>query len=218
MNPKIGRKRLIRRIGEWSAAATSQARQPLAEDSGTGQSRSAFTETTREAGSAPFLATSWELMGGGTMIKRRDAYAGLLMVLLGLGAAFQGSRYEIGNLTHMGPGFFPTALGVLLAMVGAAIALAGAREEASEPPTQIFRVEWRGWGCIVGSIVVFIILADHAGLALATFATVFVAAMGDRQSSWKASLALAAGITVFGVLLFSYGLHVQVPIFHGIDS
>src|SRR5450830_1232425 len=51
----------------------------------------------------------------------RDYYGGGLMLLFGLGAAFQGQQYHIGNLGSMGPGFFPVALGVLLALTGAAI-------------------------------------------------------------------------------------------------
>jgi uncharacterized protein (DUF486 family) len=46
----------------------------------------------------------------------------------------------------------------------------------------------------------------------ATFACVFVAAMGDREANWRQSAALAAGITVFGIVLFNYVLQVPIPI------
>ena len=46
--------------------------------------------------------------------KRRDLYAGGLVFLIGSGAAIIGSKYTIGSLTKMGPGFFPAALGVVL--------------------------------------------------------------------------------------------------------
>jgi hypothetical protein len=51
------------------------------------------------------------------------------------------------------------------------------------------------------------------GLVAATFACVFVAALGDRQNSWKEAGLLATGITVFGVVLFSLVLRVQIPLF-----
>ena len=51
----------------------------------------------------------------------RDYYGGGLMLLFGLGAIWEGMSYRIGTLVRMGPGFFPVALGVILALVGVAI-------------------------------------------------------------------------------------------------
>ena len=58
-------------------------------------------------------------------VRKRDFYAGGLMLLIGLGIALKGLSYRAGTLMHMGPGFLPTALGVLLAILGITIAVAG---------------------------------------------------------------------------------------------
>src|ERR1700723_956963 len=58
------------------------------------------------------------------IVRRRDFYAGGLMVLLGLGITLKGATYRAGTLMHMGPGFLPTALGVILVLIGIAIAAA----------------------------------------------------------------------------------------------
>jgi len=50
-------------------------------------------------------------------------------------------------------------------------------------------------------------------MAPATFACVFIAALGDRTATFKGSFLLAAGVTFFGVLLFAYLLKVPFPIF-----
>jgi hypothetical protein len=55
---------------------------------------------------------------------KRDFYAGGLMILIGLFIALKGTTYRAGTLMHMGPGFLPTALGVLLVLLGIAIAAA----------------------------------------------------------------------------------------------
>jgi putative Ca2+/H+ antiporter (TMEM165/GDT1 family) len=147
---------------------------------------------------------------------RRDYYAGALMVLVGGGAAYVGSQYQVGSLTHMGPGYFPTALGVILAIIGIIIAGSAAYAPAASPvtaETTSVKPDWRGWLCITGATVLFIALSLYVGLVVATFACVFVAAMGDRENSWKEAALLAAGITVFGVGLFSYILKVQIPLF-----
>ena len=46
----------------------------------------------------------------------------------------------------------------------------------------------------------------------AAFASVFVAALGDRGNTWKTAAAIGAAMSVFGVLVFHYGLRVQMPL------
>jgi hypothetical protein len=145
---------------------------------------------------------------------RRDYYAGALMMLVGGGAAYVAGHYRMGTLTSMGPGYFPTMLGSVLAFIG--IIIAGSAAFASTPAASDApapRPDWRGWLCITAAALLFIALARYTGLIAATFACVFVAAMGDRENSWKESALLAAGITGFGVALFSFILHVQIPLF-----
>jgi hypothetical protein len=63
------------------------------------------------------------LVGFLEMLRKRDFYAGLLMVAFGLVMAVHGPSYSLGTLMHMGPGFLPTSLGVILIVLGVAIAL-----------------------------------------------------------------------------------------------
>ncbi len=143
-------------------------------------------------------------------VQRRDYYAGALMVLTGAGAAVIASRYPLGTLTKMGSGFFPLVLGILLAVVGILIA---ATAPSGPDGAVTIRTDWRGWGCIIGGVIAFIVLSKYAGLVPATFACVFIAALGDRDNSWKEAALLAAGITIVGTAVFAYGLRVQIPMF-----
>lgn len=143
----------------------------------------------------------------------RDYYGGGLMMLLGVAAAIQGARYQIGTLSRMGPGFFPMALGVILALIGLAIAVNARRavpagEEKQLPP------EWRGWIAIVLSLVAFVVLGIYGGLLPASFAVVFIAALGDRQNSVKAAFFLALAIAAVAVVVFWWALQVQFPLFN----
>ena len=56
------------------------------------------------------------------LVRKRDFYAGALMIFFGLVMALKGPGYRLGTLMHMGPGFLPTALGVILICLGIAIA------------------------------------------------------------------------------------------------
>jgi hypothetical protein len=145
--------------------------------------------------------------------QKRDYYAGALMSLIGIGVILEARRYNLGTLFHMGPGFFPIILGVTLTLVGiliAAVAVVATEGEANER-FHFPNPQWRAWFCIIAGPVLFIPLGTYGGLIPATFACVFVSAMGDKDSTVLGSLVLAAGITVFGVLLFSYLLQVSMP-------
>src|SRR5690606_30116557 len=112
--------------------------------------------------------------------ERKDVLGGALMALLGLFTALEGSSYHIGILARMGPGYFPVALGIILAALGLLIILnaddAGAPSEdeaqASNAP------QGRGWACIIAGLLAFIVLGKWGGLMPATFALVFISAMG----------------------------------------
>jgi hypothetical protein len=155
---------------------------------------------------------------------KRDFYAGGLMLLLGLGIALKGATYRPGTLMHMGPGFMPTSLGVLLVLLGIAIAVAGVASPADAPgehgpgASQGESIlpehpQWWGWLCILLSPVFFIFFGRNFGMAPGTFACVAMAACGDKDANWKSTLILATIVTVFGVSLFSYFLQVPMPIF-----
>jgi hypothetical protein len=144
---------------------------------------------------------------------RRDFWAGLVMMVIGLGFAIAGPSYRTGTLFHMGPGFMPTVLGVILALLGIAIAsTAFAPSAEDEEPILPKEPQWRGWFCVLAGPALFILFGSYGGLAPATFACVFVSALGDRSSTWKSALVLALIITVFGVGLFSYALQVPIPV------
>ncbi len=145
--------------------------------------------------------------------RKRDYYAGALTALIGAGSIYEGQQYGIGGLADMGSGFFPVVLGVGMVVMGAVMALA----RSPAPADHVAQApDWRGAAAIIAAVALFIALADRAGLAPATFACVFVGALGTRTTKLVEAVLLALGVTVFGVLLFRYGLQVQFPIIRGV--
>jgi len=142
---------------------------------------------------------------------KKDYYAGALMSLIGIGAVWEARHYNLGTLFHMGPGFFPVILGVIMTGLGIMIAAVAATGGAEDDQLTLPRPEWRAWACILAGPILFIFLGNLGGLIPATFACVFVSAMGDRESTGLNSLLLAIGVTAVGVLLFSYLLQVSLP-------
>ena len=141
----------------------------------------------------------------------KDRVSAALLIILGLGIVAEGLTYRMGSLTRMGAGFVPVVLGALLALVGVAIGLtadAGDFGDAKSHPA-----EWRGWLCILGGVFAFVGIGVYGGLVPATFAAVFIAALGDRGNRVRDAALLATGITIAGVLIFIYGLKMQFPLF-----
>lgn len=149
----------------------------------------------------------------------KDHIGALLLLALGAGVLALGLGYKMGSLNHMGAGFIPVVLGALMMAVGIAIGITAApagQETISHPlPGDGTHKgpEWRGWLCILGGVAVFVVIGQYGGLLPATFASVFVAAMGDRSNNVKSSALLAAGMVVFCLIVFHYGLQLQLPLF-----
>ncbi|VFR61319.1 Tricarboxylate transport protein TctB [plant metagenome] len=145
-------------------------------------------------------------------VMRREWWAGGIMIGLGIAVVIGGNLYQVGSLSRMGPGLFPIILGVLLALMGVLIIVTAKTLPPDEEGDEMGPPEWRGWACILGGLVAFMILGRYGGLVPATFALVFIAAMGDREHNWRTALLLALGVTVVGCAIFSWGLQLQFPL------
>jgi uncharacterized membrane protein YfcA len=133
------------------------------------------------------------------------------MLLIGVLAVWQSRVYDVGTLSRIGPGLFPTALGGLLAIVGAyMLATAGGNPSRPAEPRPL---EWRAWLLIAAGVVAFIVIGTYGGLFPASFAIVFLAALGDRRNTWKDAAVLALAMAVAVAVIFSYALHLQFPLF-----
>jgi putative tricarboxylic transport membrane protein len=152
--------------------------------------------------------------------RSRELLAGIVCLTLGAGAVMEATRYSIGSLRQLGPGFYPAVLGSALALVGLLIAGAAlaspADAEQSDPlfdhGSDAQGPDWRGWSCIISGVLLFIFFAGTTGLATAIFACVFVSALGDKTGTLKGSLVLASVMTICGTIVFGYLLTVSLPV------
>ena len=146
-------------------------------------------------------------------MRKRDFYAGALVIFFGLVMALKGPGYNLGTLMHMGPGFLPTALGIILIGLGIAIAATAIGvPEGEDEDILPENPEWWGWACILAGPICFIIFGSLFGMIPGIFMCVLVAAFGDRTATLKSSVLLAAFVTAFGVGLFSYLLQIPMPL------
>jgi putative tricarboxylic transport membrane protein len=138
----------------------------------------------------------------------KDFWTGIMYVGMGGAALMLSQNYTMGSTLRMGPGYFPTVLGSLLALVG----LASIVRSVIKPGEQIAAFAWRGLALALGSVVLFGILVRGAGLAPAVVLMVLMSAFAHEKFKLVPSIVLAIGMALFSVLVFIKGLGVPLRI------
>ncbi len=98
----------------------------------------------------------------------------------------------------MGPGFFPTVLGFLLAGLGIIITLLSFVRTGDPLPEFV----WRPLVILVVAICLYGILFPTAGFVLATIVLIVVGSRADPDLRWLESLVLGVLLAIFSTTLF----------------
>ena len=140
----------------------------------------------------------------------RDVIGGALIMAIGAGFLLLGRELEFGTSFRMGPGYFPTVLSVILLVLGAATAALAWRRPAEEGT--LGHIPWRGVVLIIGSTFFFGFALRGLGLVPVLVVVVLASAWASRYASWRASVPLALGMTLFCWLVFVRGLGLPLPL------
>ena len=138
----------------------------------------------------------------------QDFWAGLMFVVLGAAFMWFARSYDYGSAAKMGPGYFPTMLGGILAVLGAITLLRGLAFKGES----VGRFNWKPLLLVLGSLVLFGIALQWLGLVIAIFALIIVSSLGGHEFKLKEVLMLSLLMTVGSVAVFNYGLQLQFPI------
>lgn len=139
----------------------------------------------------------------------RDFWAGLMFVGFGLFFMFWAiGFYQMGTAVRMGPAYFPTLLGGLLAFLGFIVLIEAFAMEG--PP--VARINLRPLLLICIGSIVYGYLMKPLGLVLATGALVFIVALGGHEFKWKEVTVLYVVLIIFSVVVFVKGLTLPFPI------
>ena len=142
----------------------------------------------------------------------KDFLAGLLFLIFGGFAVAVASNYPMGSTMRMGPGYFPTALGVILCLFGVYLTVRGIRNGGKMERGWA----WRPLAFITLSIVLFGFLLDRAGMVPALVAMFFASAAAGREFRFKEVLLLTVVMGAFTAVVFLYGLRLPYPLFPGV--
>lgn len=144
-----------------------------------------------------------------TRISRNNLFAGGIFIALGGYFALESLNYELGTPVRMGPGYMPLVLGIALAALGLAIAVAGLRrpeEHTGDPPS------WRAIGLISVAIIFFGVCIRGLGFVPTVFISALLTASASRNSTLLGAVIIAAALTLLSTLVFVFGLRLQVPL------
>lgn len=136
----------------------------------------------------------------------RDLVGGILLIAIGIFAALHARQYELGELQRMGPGYFPTALGILLAILGFFVAVPALFREGTS-----IKIEWKSLFWVMVSILIFAALLNHLGMIFTSVLAVIASSMAS-DIKWKARLILSGCIAAITYLIFSFGLGMVIPV------
>jgi hypothetical protein len=138
----------------------------------------------------------------------RDFWSGVIFIAVGAAAALLARAYPRGSAMRMGPGYFPTTLGILLACLGLFVLLRSLAR-AGEP---VGRLSLGPLALVLGPIVLFGLLLRPLGLGGSILLLVMSSAWASRHFRWPVAAALAVGLAVGCSLLFVRLLGLPIPL------
>jgi hypothetical protein len=141
---------------------------------------------------------------------QKDFWAGILVIGVGLFFAGVGTQYQFGTAAKMGPGYFPTVLGVITALLGAVVSLKALSSKAKSDPIEKF--DWFVLLFILGPVTLFGLLLQPMGLAFSILVLVCIASFASHEFNWKSALINAVVLIVISFGIFVYGLNLQFPL------
>ena len=139
----------------------------------------------------------------------QDYFGGVAMMGLALFALWASSDLQGMHGFSFGAGTAPRMFGVLLLLLGGAVAGIGL---VTDGP-QLATYHWRGPLFVMLAIVCFALSIRPLGLVVSGLASFLIAALGTHETRWVETLIVGACLTGACALLFPYVLGLPMPLF-----
>jgi hypothetical protein len=162
-------------------------------------------------GGSKHIAFIRALKLGAFMLKIRgpkDFWAGIMFAAFGGAGTWMAQSFPFGSAARMGPAYFPTLIGGLLFVIGLFIAFRGLVTKGHT----LGRFHLKPLVLVLTSVVLFGLVLQHLGLFSAIFILIFFASLGGHEFRMVEVLILAAILTAGSVIVFVYGLKLQIQL------
>lgn len=138
----------------------------------------------------------------------KDMIGGALLIAFGVFcASYAATHYPLGTLQEMGPGLFPSALGVVLVGIGLLIFVPALFRTGTMP-----QPEWWPMIAVLAGGAFFAFAVERLGIVPAVVGMTIIVRLADDKFSPLSSLVLAAILALVAVLVFRVGLNMPFAI------
>jgi Tripartite tricarboxylate transporter TctB family len=139
---------------------------------------------------------------------QRDFVSGLIFIAFGLAALVLARDYTMGSAVRMGPAYFPSVLGAVLALLGLIILLRALFLQGA----RIGQLALRPLSLILGGVLAFAFLLEPLGLIVATIALIVISALGGWEFRVRDVVMSCLVLLVLALGLFVYGLGMPLKV------
>lgn len=139
----------------------------------------------------------------------QDFWTGCAFVAFGAATAVLAQAHALGTAARMGPGYFPTALGIILAAIGVVIT---AKSLTRAEGGSIERIHVLLLLRLLLAVAAFALLLNWLGLVVTAIVVVMLAAWAGHEFRFWEALINAVVLGGLSYLLFIKGLNQTMPV------
>ncbi len=139
----------------------------------------------------------------------RDFWAGVLFIVTGLLFMVLSRQYQLGTAAKMGPGYFPTILGGMMALLGLMI-LAGAMGSRAQE-LRVEKVDLKSNFLVLLAVAVYAATLPSLGFIVSLVLLIVISSIASHEFNLKTTLISSVVLLVFSWLVFVKGLELQFP-------
>jgi hypothetical protein len=150
---------------------------------------------------------------------QKDFFSGLMFTVVGGAFAFGAQSYTVGTGARMGPGYFPSLLGILLALLGILI-IVNALRKGGPDGDKMGKWAWKPLFFVIAANLVFGLLLGGLpsvglpamGMIAGIFGLTFLASLAGEEFKFKEVLILSIILSIGSYLAFVVLLKLQFPV------
>ncbi len=140
---------------------------------------------------------------------QEDFWAGMLFIGFGLLAIFIAQDYPFGTASRMGPGYFPTWIGIILVVLGGFISLSGFKNIGEG----VSNFAWKPMILLGLAFSIFGWGIDHIGFVPSLVAMIMLSSAAGQDFRPKEVVFVTIGLIIGSWALFIKGLDLPFPLF-----
>jgi hypothetical protein len=139
----------------------------------------------------------------------RDFWSGVLFIVTGVLFMVLSRQYQLGTAAKMGPGYFPTILGGIMAALGLLIMIPSFSSRG--PEVKVARIDVKTIVLVLVAVAVYALTLPTLGFIVSLFLLILISSFASHEFSLKATLVSSVVLLVFSYVVFVKGLELQFP-------